>query len=138
MATIKRFEEIQAWISGRELTNIVYDLTAAKPFDRDVSLRDQLRRSAVSIISNIAEGFESRTQSLFIDFLGRAKGSAGEVRAQLYIALDRGYINQQQFEHACTLAELISRRLYRLISYLESQPKSRRVTEDRVEYQLEL
>ena len=66
---------------------MIYRLSSAGAFARDFGLRDQMRRAAVSIMSNIAEGFESQTQVLFIQFLGRAKGSAGELRAQLYIAL---------------------------------------------------
>jgi four helix bundle protein len=88
-------------------------------------------------MSNIAEGFESRTQAMFLDFLGRAKGSAGEVRAQAYIALDRGYISQPQFDQLFDLAEKCSRQISRFISYLESQPNSLRVREDRVEYRVE-
>lgn len=85
MATITRFEDIEAWQTARQLANLIYDLTDQGAFARDYGLRDQIRRAAVSVMSNIAEGFESRTQSLFVDFLGRAKGSAGEVRSQLYM-----------------------------------------------------
>jgi len=109
MATITRFEEIEAWQTGRQLANLVYDLSEQGQFARDFGLKDQMRRAAVSAMSNIAEGFESRTQAMFLDFLGRAKGSAGEVRAQAYIALDRGYINQEQFNHLLDLAEKCSR-----------------------------
>ena len=89
MATAKRFEELEVWQSAREMTNLVYGLSNTGKFSKDYGLKDQVRRSAVSIMSNIAEGFESRTQSLFIDFLGRAKGSAGELRSQLYCDCDR-------------------------------------------------
>lgn len=91
MGTITRFEEIEAWQTARELTRLVYALTGEGLFSRDFGLLDQIRRSSVSIMSNIAEGFESRTQPLFIDFLGRAKASSGELRAQTYVALDVGY-----------------------------------------------
>jgi len=77
-----------------------------------------MRRAAVSIMSNIAEGFESRTNALFIEFLGRAKGSAGEVRAQCYVALDIEYIDQRQFKDLVTLAEKCSRQINSLIAYL--------------------
>jgi four helix bundle protein len=134
MATITRFEDIEAWKTARQLANLVYDLTDEGTFVRDYGLKDQIRRAAVSVMSNIAEGFESRTQALFIDLLGRAKGSAGEVRSQLYIALDRKYISQEQFDIAYDLADKASRQIYRFMSYLESKPNARRVREDRVEY----
>ena len=96
-----------------------------------------MRRAAVSVMSNIAEGFESRTQAMFLDFLGRAKGSAGEVRAQAYIALDRDYITQPQFDQLFGLAEKCSRQISRFMSYLEHYPSNQRVREDRVEYDVE-
>ncbi len=82
MATITRFEEIEAWQTARELTKLIYALSNSGSLAHDFGLRDQMRRAAVSILSNIAEGFESRTQALFIEYLGRSKGSAGELRAQ--------------------------------------------------------
>ena len=72
MPTIRRFEEIEAWQTARELTRLVYDLSKEGIFARDFGLRDQMRRAAVSIMSNIAEGFESRTQPQFVEYLGRA------------------------------------------------------------------
>ena len=134
MATITRFEDIDAWQTARHLTNVIYELTDQGAFVRDYGLKDQIRRAAVSVMSNIAEGFESRTQPLFVDFLGRAKASAGEVRSQLYIALDRRYITQAQFDEAYDLADKCSRQIYRFISYLESRPNARRIREERVEY----
>ncbi len=126
MGTIRHFEEIEAWQTARELTNLVYDLSDDGPFARDFGLRDQMRRAAVSILSNIAEGFESRTKGLFLDFLGRAKGSAGEIRAQSYIALDRGYISQEQFRQLHNLADKAVRQLANFMAYLKAQPRSRR------------
>ncbi len=136
MPTITRFEEIEAWQTARLLANLVYDLSGKGPFARDFGLRDQMRRAAVSVMSNIAEGFESRTQALFLDFLGRAKGSAGEVRSQAYIALDRGYITQSQFNQLFDLAEKCSRQISRFMTYLESRSTTRRVREDHIEYNL--
>lgn len=88
-------------------------------------------------MSNIAEGFESRTQPLLIDFLGRAKGSAGELRSQAYVALDAEYITQPQFQQLFDLAEKCSRQISRFMSYLLSHPDNRQVREDRVEYDTE-
>jgi four helix bundle protein len=97
-----------------------------------------MRRAAISILSNIAEGFESRTQSLFIDYLGRAKGSAGELRAQLYLALDRGYIAPDAFSAMLRQSETCSKQIARLIQYLETQPNTRRIKEDSAIYDLTL
>ena len=84
MGTIKRFEEIKAWQNARILTQLIYHLSSEEVFSRDYSLKDQIRRSAISIMSNIAEGFESHTQPLFIKYLGLARASAGELRSQVY------------------------------------------------------
>jgi four helix bundle protein len=137
MATIKRFEEIEAWINARKLTKMIYELTNSSLFSKDYGLKDQIRRSAISVMSNIAEGFESHTQAMFADYLGRAKGSAGELRSQLYISLDCGYIREDDFNHAFSFAEQISEQLYRLIAYLKTQPNIRRVKEDIIEYNIQ-
>ena len=134
MAAITRFEEIEAWQTARQLANFIYEITAGGLFAKDFGLKDQIRRAAVSVMSNIAEGFESHTQALFIDFLGRAKGSAGEVRSQLYLALDRHYLTQRQFDEAYRLAEQASRQIYRFMMYLKSQSNTTRVREDQIEY----
>lgn len=134
MGAITRFEEIEAWQTARRLANLSYELTESNPFAKDFGLKDQIRRAAVSVMSNIAEGFESHTQALFIDFLGRAKGSAGEVRSQLYLALDRHDLTQRQFDEAYRLAEQASRQIYRLMMYLKAQSNTTRVREDQIEY----
>ena len=118
MATASTFEELEIFQSARTLTRSIYTMSNSGAFSKDYGLRDQMRRAAVSIMSNIAEGFESRTNALFIEFLGRAKGSAGEVRAQCYVALDIEYIDQRQFKDLVTLAEKCSRQINSLIAYL--------------------
>ncbi|MBI3663844.1 MAG: four helix bundle protein [Acidobacteria bacterium] len=123
MGTIKRFEEIDAWQTARKLTRYVYLLSSKGTFARDFGLRDQMRRSSVSIMSNIAEGFESRTPSLFIEFLGRAKGSAGELRAQAYIAQDVGHITSIEFQRLLKGCELCSGQISRFMSYLRGRKK---------------
>lgn len=120
MATITCFEEIEAWQTARSLTKRIYELTGEASFARDFGLRDQMRRASVSIMSNIAEGFESRTKALFIDFLGRAKASAGEVRAQAYVALDVGHLDRHYFEELFELADKCSRQISRFMTYLRS------------------
>ncbi len=137
MVAITRFEEIHAWQTARQLTNLVYELSDRGEFAKDFGLKDQIRRASVSVMSNIAEGFESHTQPLFINYLGRAKASAGEVRSQLYIALDKGYITREQFDKAYELADKASRQIYRFMVYLESQLNTRRIRENHVEYNIE-
>lgn len=92
MANIERFEDVVAWQKGRELVRVIYRLTKLTEFSKDFALRDQIRRAAISITSNIAEGFERGGTREFIQFLGHAKGSCGELRSQLYIALDETYL----------------------------------------------
>ncbi len=137
MTTAKRFEDLEVWGKAKELTNLVYKYSSDDVFARDFGLRDQMRRAAVSTMSNIAEGFESQTQALFIKYLAYAKGSAGELRAQLYIARDQGYINDEEFKTIFSLAEICSKQLARFIQYLESQPNARRVREEGVTYNVE-
>jgi four helix bundle protein len=134
MTTAKRFENLEVWQKAKELTNLIYAYSSSGEFSRDFGLRDQMRRASVSVMSNIAEGFESQTQVLFIQFLGRAKGSAGEVCAQLYIARDQNYLTEERFAAAFLCAETCSRQLARFIQYLETQPNSRRVREDGESY----
>jgi len=97
MAKIRQFEDIEAWKKARILVKEVYKVTAEGKFSKDFSLKDQIRRAAVSIISNIAEGFSRQTDQEFVQFLHIAKGSTSEVQSQLYIALDLGYISQEEF-----------------------------------------
>ena len=97
MATFKRFEEIESWKRARKLTNRIYQVSSKGNFARDFTLKDQVRRACVSIMSNIAEGYDRSGTREFVQFLATAKGSAAEVRCQLYIALDQGYIEEPDF-----------------------------------------
>ncbi|HET6271376.1 MAG TPA: four helix bundle protein [Bacteroidota bacterium] len=96
MASFRTFEEIEAWKKSRELVRAIYQATSLGAFSTDYGLRDQIRRASVSIMSNIAEGFEREGTREFVQFLSMAKASAGEVRSQLYVAPDQGYIGQMQ------------------------------------------
>ena len=136
MTAITRFEEIDAWISSRQLTNMIYAIGNQAGFNRDFGLRDQIGRAAISIMSNIAEGFESRTDIQFINFLGMARASAGEVRAQLYIALDQKYISEGQFKDTCAVAEKCSRQISKFIANLEANPRPRRVSDNNKDYDI--
>lgn len=136
MAGIARFEEMEAWKTARQLTNLIYELGKEAGFNRDFGLRDQIRRAGVSAMSNIAEGFESRTDVQFINFLGMARASAGEVRAQLYVALDQNYIADGQFKESCALAESCARQIARFIACLEANPRKRRISDDKADYEV--
>ena len=127
MSIINRFEELQVWKTARILNKKVYELSQKGSISRDFSFRDQLRRASVSVMSNIAEGFDSETQALFRTYLGRARASAGEVHCQLYIALDLDYITEDQFETLSHLAEDCSRQLFGFIKYLRTQPNTKRI-----------
>jgi four helix bundle protein len=118
VAKIERFEDIEAWKKARHITNRIYTVSSKGDFARDFGLRDQLRRSAVSIMSNIAEGFERDGNKEFANFLGIAKGSCGEARAQLYVALDQGYVTQADFQEIYDTLTETSRILSGLINYL--------------------
>jgi four helix bundle protein len=119
MATIQRFEDIESWKKGRELSRRVYELSESGKFARDYGFRDQVRRAAVSIMSNIAEGFERDGNKEFRQFLYIAKGSAGEFRSQLYVALDAAYIDQPAFDELTVLALDAVRLIDGFIRYLD-------------------
>jgi len=105
------FEELAVWQKARELTRQIYDVTGAGDFARDFGLRDQIRRAAVSIMSNIAEGHERGGRAEFHQFLVIAKGSCAEVRSQLYVALDAGYLEKARFEQLKNISEEVGRML---------------------------
>ena len=128
MPTFTRFENLPVWKLARELVLLVYEISAKPKFERDFGLKNQIRRASISLMSNIAEGFEHETQALFISYLGRSKASAGEIRSQLYIALDLNYISHAQFQEAIQLTKNCSQQLYGLIKYLRTLPNSRRFT----------
>jgi len=131
MATAKQFEDLHVWQEARGLVNEVYKVTKQGAGRRDFSLRDQITRAAVSSMSNIAEGFERGSRREFIQFLNLAKGSTGEVRSQLYVALDQQYIDQKMFETLRDSALAVSRRLAKFIRYLEDYPSNSRVRRSR-------
>lgn len=120
MTTIKNFEELQAWQKARELAGLVYELTRKDPFSRDFGLRDQVQRAASSVMHNIAEGFESGSDPEFVRFLKMARRSAGEVQSQLYLALDVGYIKEQERQTAYTLAVEVKRLINGMMTYLRN------------------
>ena len=106
MSSFQRFEDIEAWQKARELTKAIYAMSNDGQFARDFGLRDQIRRASVSIMSNIAEGFERTGDAEFRHFRSMAKGSVGEVRAQLYVALDTGLIDGSPSAGSCLTCPL--------------------------------
>ncbi len=121
MAKINSFEEILSWKKARELNSAFYLITITNiAFSKDFALRDQMRRSSISISSNIAEGFERETTKEFIRFLYIAKASAGEFKSQLYLALDIHYISNEDFNALFLEITDISKLISGLIKYLHS------------------
>jgi len=119
MATIRRFEDIHAWQSARELARIVYGLTRHGALSKDFGMRDQIQRAAVSVGSNIAEGFARSGNKEFLNFLWIAHGSVAEVQSQLYTILDAGYISDADFNSVYDCAKQCSILIYKLIDALK-------------------
>ena len=120
MAAFKTFEEINAWQNARVLVKDIYAMTRCGDFSKDYGLRDQIQRAAVSICSNIAEGFERRGNKEFVNFLWIAKGSAAEVCSQLHNAKDIGHISDETFNRMYDSAKQIGGMLFKLIDVLSS------------------
>lgn len=120
---IERFEDMKVWQLARELVKLIYGLTAEARLSKDFGLANQLQRSAVSVISNIAEGFERKGRKEFVNFLYIAKGSCGELRSQLYVAADLEYIDKADFDKSYQLAEEVSKSLAGFIKYLEASAR---------------
>lgn len=124
MTAIKRFEDIEAWKKARVLTKSIYRISSNGDWARDFGLRSQIQRAAVSIMSNTAEGYARRGDNEFRRFLDIARGSAAEVKCQLYIALDLNYIDETTFAKYASDADEVSRLLTGFIKYLEDGVKS--------------
>ena len=119
MSKIHRFEDLEAWEIAREVTKEIYKVSKHDLFIRDYGLRDQICRASVSIMSNIAEGFEREGNKEFVNFLSIAKGSSGEVRSQLYVALDQNYITESEFNFIYGKTTENSRVISGLVKYLK-------------------
>ncbi len=118
---VEKFEDLIAWQKARTLTKLVYLATRQGAFAKDFGLSSQIQRASVSIMSNIAEGFERGKRGEFHQFLSIAKASCAEVRAQLYIAFDVGYITQSQFDELLAKAEEVGRIIGGLRAAVEKQ-----------------
>ena len=118
MGKIERFEDLNSWKKARLLTNMIYDFSGIVMFAKDFELRNQIRSAAGSSMHNIAEGFDAGTDAEFCRFLKMSRRSASEVQSQLYLALDRKYINESQRQTAYNLATEVKRLINGLIAYL--------------------
>jgi four helix bundle protein len=126
MPIIQRFEDLHCWQKAREMANAVYQLTEHQPFARDLQLRNQIRGAAGSVMHNVAEGFDSGTRSEFIRFLKIARRSGSEVQSELYLALDRSHMSQDQLAHAYGLASETKRLINGMIAYLREKQRSQK------------
>jgi four helix bundle protein len=120
---IASFEDLRVWRKGIGLTKEVYAETGGPPFNKDFGLRDQLRRAAVSIPANIAEGFERASKKEYLNFLNIAKGSAGELRCLLRVALEIGYLEKERYDHLSNSAIELSCYLSNQIKALKGEPR---------------
>ena len=118
MAKITRFEDLISWQKARELNRLVYKISRQVTFGKDFGLRDQIRRASISVMSNIAEGFERGGDKEFLQFLSNAKGSCGEVRCQLYAVLDENYLSGAEFSQLQEFCQEVSRLLSGMMAYL--------------------
>lgn len=118
----KNFENLEVWKLSRELTRKIYELTNNTRFSKDFALKDQIRRSSVSVLSNISEGYERDGNKELIQFLSIAKGSSGEVRSQLYIAMDQGYIEESLCVKLIDSFKKLSIMISNFIKYLKKSP----------------
>ncbi|HLX95808.1 MAG TPA: four helix bundle protein [Verrucomicrobiae bacterium] len=119
MSKIQKFEDVLAWQKARELTREIYAHAEAGLFAKDFGLRDQIQRASVSIMGNVAEGFDRGGDKEFIQFLSISKGSCGEVKSHLYVALDQQYVNSAQFNQLYKSADEVGRLLAGFMTYLE-------------------
>lgn len=119
MATVNKFEDLEAWKISREITKEVYRISKTEKFCRDFGLCNQMQRASVSIMSNIAEDFERDGNKEFINYLSIAKGSLGEVRSQIYVALDQNYISETEFTLVCEKIIQNGRVIAGLMNYLK-------------------
>ncbi len=120
MATYNSFEDLPVWQNARELASLVYKTSAEGKLNKDYGLRNQIQKAVVSVSSNIAEGFERGSKREFIQFLYIAKGSCGELRSQLYIAKDLGYLSNSASETLIKSASNASKQIYGFIKYLKT------------------
>ena len=120
MATIKRFEDLECWQEARKLANLIYQFTKKDSFKKDFELLGQLRRSAISIMGNIAEGFHRKSNKDFMRFLGYSRSSIAETLSHCYLALDQNYIDSVELEQIKEQSEITWKKINHFITYLSN------------------
>ncbi len=139
MPTAQRFEDLEVWRDARELVKQVYALTAKFPKHETFGLASQMQRAAVSVMSNIAEGFERGGNAEFVQFLYVARASCGELRSQSYVVSDLNYVSEAEAQEIRKRCESISRRLKALADYLKhSGMKGVKFHDERTAYSVEI
>lgn len=135
MGTVKQFEDLNVWKAARQLVNLIYQNTQRESFSRDFALRDQIRKAAISVMSNVAEGLDSGYDAEFIRFLGYSFRSVSEVQSQLYTALDQQYITEAEFAISYQKAIDVRKQVRSLIKYLATSKRSgRQIREGSIPY----
>jgi four helix bundle protein len=124
MATINSFEELECWQDARVFTRAIYSMVKSEPFRKDYDLLSQIRRSAVSVMANIAEGFHRHSRKDFLKFLDYSRASLAETTSHLYVALDQGYITENNLDDLKTTADKVGRKINGLVSYLNRTNKT--------------
>jgi four helix bundle protein len=122
---ITRFEDIEAWQIGRDLSRLVYSTVKREKFSRDYGLKDQVCRACVSIMANIAEGFDSGSRAEFTRFLAYAQRSCSELQSEIYVALDQEYITKEEFDEMYSLADKARSKIGAFIKYLKQGTKTK-------------
>ena len=123
MATIKRFEDLECWQEARKYVRIIYELTKKDKFTKDFRLVNQITDSAVSSMANIAEGFHRKSNKDFMKFLDYSRASVAETLSHSYVALDQGYINQEELELVKKQSDIVWKKVNNFISYLNKSIK---------------
>jgi len=118
---IDKFEDIDAWKEARKLNKIVYEISTRDPFKRDFGLTSQIQRGSVSVMANIAEGFDRQSDKEFIQYLYIASSSASEIQSHLYVALDLAYINEEEFKNLYEQAKKVKKLINGFIAYLKGK-----------------
>jgi four helix bundle protein len=121
MSKIEKFEDVKAWQKARELVKYIYSITKEDPFAKDFGLCRQIQNASVSIMANIAEGFDSQSDDEFVRFLRYGLRSATEVQSHLYVSLDQDYIKKESFEKLYKEIEKIKSLILGFIRYLRSE-----------------
>lgn len=124
MATVNRFQDLRVWQSARDLVNQIYLQTNVGSFAKDFALRDQIRKAAISVMSNVAEGFDAGYDGEFVRFLSYSFRSTAEVQSQLYIALDQGYLSQADFDLILATTVDVRKKIRRLSAYLAEHKRA--------------